>query len=191
MLKNTLCALALISITISSAIAADHPPILSQPDPDSPIGQRHPDATATLDQFGFVIGDWDVDVTLSRGDQTMGYKAEWHNIWILNGLVVFQEWRGPYSTGAEFRSYDPATEIWSGYNHYPGSRGWWPTQSEWNETTQEMVVTSHKEDQRGKAINQEIYYDITPDSFRIRSQVSYDEGKTWEPGGFEIAATRK
>jgi hypothetical protein len=54
-----------------------------------------------------------------------------------------------------------------------------------------MVVTSNKKDQRGEAINKEIYFDITGNRFKVRSEVSYDEGKTWERGTFELTATRR
>jgi len=166
-------------------------PILSQPDPDSPIGERNPQAPDVLDQYAFVIGDWDADVTFYRPDgQQIRYMGKWHNIWIGNGLTVFQEWRGPYTTGIELRTYDPRAGHWTGQNYYPGPRGWWATTSHWNAETGEMTVRSTKPTPDGEALNEEIYYDITPDSFKMRSRMSMDGGETWERGAFSLTATR-
>jgi hypothetical protein len=55
----------------------------------------------------------------------------------------------------------------------------------------DVDVTSEKTDQRGGAINREIYFDITRSSFKVRSEVSRDGGETWERGTFELTASRK
>jgi len=185
-------AIAIGMMGYSDAVWAQDAEIQFRPNPDSPIGERNPSAPAGLDQFAFVIGDWDVDVILNPpGGQKFSYKAAFHNIWIVNGQVVYQEWRGPYATGAELRTYDQETNSWTGQNYYPGPRGWWATTAEWNEKSGEMIVSSRKTDQRGEAMNREIYYDISRDRFKIRSMVSYDEGETWEAGSFSLTATRK
>jgi len=187
------CAVAsfLAMACFQPAIAQDGREIIYQPNPDSPPGERNPEGAAELAQFEFLIGNWDVGVTYYGPDgNAINYKAEFHNIWIVDGLVVFQEWRGPYTTGAEFRSYDKKSNTWPGNNFYPG-RGWWATESVWDTTRKQMVVTSNKKDQRGEAINKEIYFDITGNSFKVRSEVSYDEGKTWERGTFELTAKRR
>ncbi len=169
------------------------PPILSMPKPDSPLGERNPDGPENLRQFAFVIGDWNVDVTIVGADsQPMRYKAKWHNIWIVDGMAVFQEWRGPYVTGAEIRTYDAKSNSWPGYNYYPGGKGvnLYGTTSVWNEKTREMIVTSRKMTARGERVAREIYHDITQGSFSIRSEMSHDDGKTWERGPFSMTATR-
>jgi hypothetical protein len=159
------------------------PPTLYQPNPDSPIGARNPRGAEGLAQFDFVIGDWDVDITFN-GNR---YNARWHNTWIVDGFVVMQEWRGPYMTGAEFRAYDPDTNTWSGQNIYSGQ--------EWRHTTahrdgETMIVVIEADGPRGPFLNRETYSDITPSSFSMRSELSFDNGATWEPGRYGMTATR-
>lgn len=165
--------------------------ILSQPSPDSPLGARNPNAAKELDQFAFVIGDWDADVVFVRPDgSVLNFKGKWHNIWVDDGLAVFQEWRGPFTTGMEFRTWRPQEGRWAGQNYYPGPRGWWPTWSDWNEETGEMTVHSTKPTPEGDQLNEEIYYDITRDGFKMRSRMSADGGTTWTQGAFSLTATR-
>jgi len=173
------------------ATAQEGQEIIYQPNPDSPLGERNPDGAAELAQFEFLIGNWDVEVTYFGPDgNAINYRAEFHNIWIVDGLVVFQEWREPYTTGAEFRSYDKKSNTWRGNNFYPG-RGWWATEAVWDKNKGQMVVTSKKTDQRGVVINKEIYFDITGSGFKIRSEASYDQGETWERGTFELTAQKR
>ncbi|WP_375202260.1 hypothetical protein [Hyphococcus sp.] len=191
-------AFALLACSCSSPSAASVrspalPPIISTPNPDSPFGERSSDGPEHLRQFAFVIGDWDVDVTVhGENAQSMSYKAKWHNIWIVDGMAVFQEWRGPYVTGAEIRTYDPKSDSWPGYNYYPGGKdvNLYATTSFWNEKKHEMVVTSRKMTARGERVTRELYYDITENSFSIRSEISHDDGKTWERGPFSLTAVR-
>ncbi len=162
------CAVAgfVAMASFQAAFAQEGQEIIYQPNPDSPVGERNPDGAAELAQFEFLIGNWDVEVTYYGPDgNAINYKAEFHNIWIVDGLVIFQEWRGPYTTGAEFRSYNKKSNTWQGNYFYPG-RGWWATESVWDTGNRQMVVTSKKKDQRGEAINKEIYFDITGNSFR-------------------------
>ncbi|MFC1719586.1 hypothetical protein ACFL00_00415 [Pseudomonadota bacterium] len=187
------CAVAgfLAMAFFQAATAQENLAVIYHPDPDSPPGERNPDGAAELAQFEFLIGNWDVEVTYYGPDgNAINYKAEFHNIWIVDGLVIFQEWRGPYTTGAEFRSYDKKSNTWPGNNFYPG-RGWWAAESVWDKNKRQMVVTSKKTDQRGEAINKEIYFDITSSSFKIRSEASYDKGETWERGTFELTAKKR
>ena len=51
-------------------------------------------------QFEFVIGVWDIEVTLANGNV---YAAEWQNRWLADGVALVQEWRGPYTKGIEVR----------------------------------------------------------------------------------------
>lgn len=93
--------------------------ILYKPGPDSQIGARNDAAAPGTAQYNFLIGDWNVEVTLNRpGQDTLTYTAKWHNHWVANGFMIIQEWRGPYVTGVEMRSYDAAENVWHGRNIY-------------------------------------------------------------------------
>lgn len=189
MRKLVLTAL-LTSMLCSPTFAGDTPPILSQPDPDSPIGARNPDGAPGLGQYDFLIGDWDADITWTPpGGQEVRYRAKWHNIWAVNGYVVIQEWRGPYQTGAEIRSYDTKTDSWSGYNIYPTLRGWKKVTAK-AENGGMAVIIEGASDERGEFLNRETYYDVAPGSFKMKSEKSYDGGENWEPGNYVMTVTR-
>jgi hypothetical protein len=165
--------------------------ILYQPDPDSPIGMRNPGASEGTAQYEFLIGDWDVAVTLRReGREPLQYKAKWHNHWIADGYAVMQEWRGPYATGIELRTYDAADDVWQGRNIY------FPSPAAWYDNTarlvgSEMVVTTQRVDAAGdESITREIYFDRQASGFRIRTEVSTDGGVTWEAGRYSATCLR-
>ena len=165
--------------------------VLYQPDPDSPIGTRNPDAPKGTDQYDFLIGDWDVEVSLFKAAQEpFIYKAKWHNHWIADGYVVMQEWHGPYATGIELRSYDPASDRWQGRNiYYPSPGTWYSNIAEMKD--KQMTVTTVRTDAGGlETLSREIYWDITDKSFRIRTERSTDGGENWQRGKYELIANR-
>lgn len=165
--------------------------ILYQPDVDSPIGVRNPDAPDGTAQYAFLIGDWDVDVTLIRaGREPLQYRAKWHNHWIADGYAVMQEWRGPYATGIEIRTYDAGGDAWQGRNiYFPSPAAWYDNTARM--TGAEMVVTTQRVDAAGeKSITREIYFDRRKSSFRIRTEVSTDGGASWEAGRYSAICRR-
>jgi hypothetical protein len=166
------------------------PQIRYQPDPDSPIGTRNPAGPGALADYDFVIGNWDVEITFTPpGGQPAVYQARWHNHWILNGLAVMQEWRGPYATGAEIRSYNAQTQRWEGENIYPAlSGGFRPTTSVRFDDRMEVVIEAA--DGSGPFLNRETYIDIEADSMRMYSELSRDGGETWQAGRYSMIMTR-
>jgi len=106
---------ALTAMTGSHAVQAQE--ILHQPSLDSPIEARIPAGPVELAQIDFLAGDWDVVVTMPQGDEPpLVFRARWHNHWVANGYVMMQEWRGPYVTGLELRSFNASTGKWDGRN---------------------------------------------------------------------------
>lgn len=168
------------------------PPIIYQPNPDSPTGERNPAAAPQLGEFDFVIGDWDAEITWqAAGRPPLTYTARWHNHWVVNGQVVMQEWRGPYITGSELRAYDAGLGKWTGRNIYPGGpEPWHKTTAEFTNGKMVVVIEGVK-DERGAYLNRETYYDIAADSFKMKSDRSYDGGKTWEKGAYQMTCTRR
>ena len=173
----------------SNGLRADHPPIRYQPDPDSPIGQRNASAPEEVAQFEFLIGDWDVEITWypPQAEPTT-YKAKWHNHWINDGFDVMQEWRGPYITGTEFRHFDPALGYWTGKNLYVGGK-WVNTTARISGDTMVVIIEASNPTD-GEFLNRETYFDIAKDRWRMKSDRSFDNGKTWTKGRYEMLATR-
>lgn len=186
--------MGLLVLSVAGVVNAQQqtPPILYQPDPDSPIGERNDKAPEQWSDFDFVIGDWDADITWQSPDgQVVNYMAHWHNTWVVNGLVVMQEWRGPFLTGAELRTYEPEVGKWTGQNVYPGRP------NPWHKTTAEfkdgrmVVIIENAQDQSGTFHIRETYFEIEADKFRMKSEKSYDQGVTWETGSYEMICTRR
>lgn len=182
--------LPILALTLGAHVAQTQQ-IQFQPAEDSPILAHNPAGPAELAQFDFVAGDWDVTVTMLRaGNPPLVYQARWHNHWIANGYVMMQEWRGPFATGVELRSYNPGTRRWDGRNLYVPDPGTWYT-NEAEQVGSDMIVTSHQTSPDGAPlVNREIYHATGPDRFQIRTEVSRDAGVSWTPGPYSIVATR-
>lgn len=146
-----------------------------EPSPQIPPGQRGLDA---------LKGEWACEVTI--GDQT--FQGKFVNSWIIDGFVFKQEWSDPYAKGLELRAFNPKDGTWSGYDIYTGDT-WTSTAVTFEEG---KLIVSHgpKNSEKGVFISKEIYWDITANSFKISSKHSYDQGKTWVDGSFEIKAMR-
>jgi len=189
-MTGALIAVGLIAgVQSGERVYAQDAPILYQPNPDSPIGKRNAKAPAATGEFDFVIGDWDAVITWTPpGGQSQTYSAKWHNHWIVDGFVVMQEWRGPYLTGAEIRAYNPSLKQWVGQNIYVG--GQWKRTTAIFEDGMMKVIIEAGEDKRGTFLNRETYYDIEKEAFKMKSDRSYDEGKTWEQGRYSMVVTR-
>ena len=188
-LKYFVTLVASILFLCAMPTSAEDMPILYQPDPDSPIGERNPKGAIELDQFAFLIGDWDAKITWQPpGGKPTTYNAVWHNHWIIDGVAVMQEWRGPYMTGTEIRYFNAKTKQWTGRNLYVGG-DWKRTVAEWKDP--EMIVTIlDAEGKSGKFLNRETYFDIKKDSFQMKSDRSYDDGKTWVKGAYFMQVVR-
>lgn len=142
-------------------------------------------------QYEFLIGDWDAAVSLEQADgKSVDYHARWHNHWLANGRVLLQEWTEPGSAGLELRSYVPEKDMWQGRNIYVPSPGTWYENTA-KRVGEAMIVTTHRSDASGKTIvHKEIYSAMGPDHFSIRTEVSSDGEKTWQPGSYRAAMTR-
>lgn len=185
--------IALFAITIPAAtsFAQDirNDPIIYQPEPDSPILTRNPALTGEGEIFDFLIGDWDVVITWSPKDGAKDvYRAKWHNHWIIDGYVVMQEWRGPSLTGTELRYYDTTEKEWTGRNIYVNG-AWRDTKARSNGDNLEVIIFSENA-VNGKFLNRETYFSITTDSFEMKSDISLDDGKTWENGDYNMIVKR-
>mgnify|MGYP000394341577 CR=1 FL=1 len=191
-LKKLLCgplSIAVITAALGSwTAAAQDRPIIYQPNPDSPIEARNPKAPAETAEFEFVIGDWNAEITWTppTGDPVT-YMAKWHNHWVVDGHVVMQEWRGPFLTGTELRAYDTQKKQWTGQNVYVNGV-WRSTTAKFEDGKMKVFIES--EDKRGPFLNRETYDEIKDNSFKMYSDRSYDEGKTWETGRYSMVVTR-
>ena len=191
LLKNPILIVIFISITVlvSANVIAEEAAILYQPNPDSPIGVRNPKADPALDEYAFLIGDWDATITWQPpGGKAVTYDAKWHNHWIIDGYAVMQEWRGPYLTGTEIRYYDPKTKQWIGRNLYVNGE-WKEVTAQWKDGKMVVTILDAK-DASGSFLNRETYFDIEENHFKMKSDRSYDEGTSWVDGRYHMDVVR-
>lgn len=148
------------------------------------------DLPPELSQFDFVIGEWDVHIFWrGQDDKWVDYKATWRCSRLAGGYMVHQDWDGPYLKGSEFRAWDKKKKKWIGHNFYAGGQ-WANTESEFVNGDMIVLITGVS-DARGDYINRETYSNISDNSFKMKSDRSYDGGKTWEPGRYRLEVERK
>lgn len=186
--RGVISFLAAIAGMTSTNGFAESPPIRRQFNPDSPIGVRNANAPLELRQLEFLIGDWKAAVVLHQPNGDVSYEARWRNIWIVDGYAIMQEWRDPYSTGAELRTYNSKTGRWEGRNYYAGWDTW--TESSGAFVDGEFVIDTKTIGPEGPRLSRERYFDIQPGSFRMAATHSTDGGKTWSAPTYEMACAR-
>lgn len=150
-------------------------------------GGRSREIPESEDVYGWLIGDWELDVLRYKGEETPGLRGEVHFAWVLEGRAIEDLWIMPPRSertdalpktnnmyGVTFRVYDPAI------------RGWlirWIN-----------PVTGHLEQQIGRRIGSDIvqigaradgtptrwrYTDTTPASFHWIGEALHPDGVTW------------
>jgi len=138
--------------------------------------------------FGQFVGDWEVDFTVYRPDDSkQTVKAEWHFSWVLDGRAIQDVFIVPSREAREtsswttqdygtcLRFYDPSLDSW---------------QVVWVSPRHGEILTFHAA-QVGDEIMLEgkdvggtpmrwIFSNITQDSFQWRRVFSTDYGATWQ-----------
>jgi len=182
-------ALCITELGASETQADSSSPIICQPSSEAPIGERNPRAPAEVAQFEFLIGHWDVALTwYPENQEPRKLNGSWHNHWINHGFDVMQEWRGPSAVGSEIRHFSVELGYWVGMNLYADHK--------WIHTTARMkgeemvVIVEASNPQNGDFLNRETYFDITQNQWSMKSERSFDNGKTWVKGRYDMIATR-
>ena len=147
---------------------------------------RSPEIPPDDDVYGWLIGSWDLDVTVhdDHGNTRQG-RGEVHFSWVLEGRVVQDVWisprradRGPGRPlgmfGTTLRVYDPAIHAWrvTWLNPVDGARdqlvGRWQGK--------DIIQDGHAAD--GTPIRWS-FLDIAGDSFRWLGERLASDGATW------------
>jgi len=147
----------------------------------------NPELEEKLMLFGQFVGDWDIlEDRFYEPDGTQNLeqnlaRGELHWGWILNGRAVQDVWMSTdektgkaIPEGTTVRFYDPKIDAWH---------------SVWISPTQGVVKTFVARQVRDEIVlegkNTEgypvkwIFSEITPDSFKWRSEETRDNGKSW------------
>ena len=89
------------------------PNTIYAPRPAYPFGRPHPDAPAELDQFAFMVGEFDcVDELRQRDGSRLRFSAIWNAHYFLNGFGIQDEYWTPTFYTSNIRIYDPDSGQW-------------------------------------------------------------------------------
>lgn len=84
------------------------------PSPAHPFGRPHPDAPKELEQFAFMVGEFDCIDEIRQPDGSMlRFRAIWNARYFLNGHGIQDEYWTPTFYTSNIRIYDPKTKRWN------------------------------------------------------------------------------
>jgi len=148
-----------------------------------------PDRAEKMKLYSWLIGSWALDVTETRADGTQRRApGEWHFAWVLEGRAIQDVWIFPGRRAG--RAGDPVQKL----NYYgttlrvydPGIDAW---HIQWTDPVAQIYVSQigRKQGDRivqeGRLSSGEMirwsFFEITPNSFKWKSELSSDEGVTW------------
>ena len=83
------------------------------PSPAYPFGRPNPDAPPELQQFDFMVGEFDCEeATRSRDGSWNEFKAIWNARYFLNGYGIQDVYWNPRFSTTNLRIFDPAVGRW-------------------------------------------------------------------------------
>lgn len=149
---------------------------------------RSPEIPESADVYGWLVGDWDLDVFDHREDGTVRRgTGEVHFGWVLEGRAVQDVWIMPRISdrkmglgkegnryGTTLRIWDPKIEAWRAtwINPVTGRRD----ELVGRRVGSEIIQIGTHEDSRPIRWN---FTEVTDDSFRWTGEVLNPDGKTW------------
>jgi hypothetical protein len=145
-------------------------------------------------QFDFLLGAWDIDVTLNHPDLPPKARGRWTAQKSADGFMVTDEYRilddqgRTVYLGETYRVFNPANKQWEFRYVEPQFGTWHEGTGKWEGNEMHLTQTNRRPN-GGESILKIRYYDITPQHFRWAGERSEDGGKTWKPGP-RIEATR-
>lgn len=160
-------------------------------------GTLNPAAPPQVKQFAFIVGHWDATLTVTLPDGTSRLAhVDWYGRFILNGTAIQETWLTTPADGSE-PTWGTAINAWD------AKKGEWVCAEYTTPETELLVmsgslvgndlVQSHDAVSRrdgAKILVKKYFYDIAPDRFKWRVEVSRDGGATWQPTGTVIEAKR-
>jgi len=160
-----------------------------------------PTAPREATQFDFLVGQWEIVAQ----PYVAGLAAKIHGSPKFPG--VWKAWRGLDGFGIEdevrltdesgnpralthtLRIFDATAKRWNISSLDVYRSNFTTANAEWRDG--QMHVSSQGTDQEGKAyVSRARFHDITPNSFRLQQDRSYDAGRTWTEAFLKIEAKR-
>lgn len=143
--------------------------------------------TAESRQFDFLIGDWSVEATRYKEDETpaFSYAASWSARHLNDGRMVLDDFKALDPTGAPLssfvtlRTYSEITKRWE----MVGLQAFQPAvPTEWHGKLKEdeMLLDAIATLPNGQRVFTKIrFFEIATNSFLWESSMSLDQGNTW------------
>ena len=152
------------------------------------FGKRHPDAPKELDQFAFLIGNWDIKprAMTPNGEWTeIDQPAYWEGRWILDGRAIMDAWYdappaggAPPGRGINVRMYRPESGQWTNMWQHSGLAEVRTLVSEVRDDGLMHMWASHP----NTTSVRRMHFVVESDDFWYRvEERSPDGGKTWRP----------
>lgn len=156
---------------------------------DEEYGSPNPQAPPELSQFAFIIGEWQCDARVKVEDGAwQRYQARWIGRYILDGYVIADEYRMTNQTGEQivhgmnFRSYNVEKKAW--VMRWLNSTGFWlelgPEELGGVRVTPDTITFNLIDTFTPNAISRVTFSNISESHFTWSSEVSSDQGKTWD-----------
>ena len=155
---------------------------------DHDFGRLNPKAPVVLSRFAFLIGRWNGDAkVMSPSGERQTFRATWVGRYILDGYAIADEYRMTDASGKlivlgmNFRSYDPAKQVWNIKWLDALTGKWLDLGSEafgGVVSSDRSIVYAFKEPVAAHAYTRATYTNISETHFTWRGEKS-DDGNTW------------
>lgn len=155
---------------------------------DQEFGKPNPNAPAAISQFAFLIGRWRCEAKGKLDDgEWQTFQATWLGRFILDGYAIADEYRMTGSSGElivlgmNFRTYDPARQIWN-IKWLNALAGTWvdlgPEELGGVTFDGPSITYAFKEPVAAHAYTRATYTNVSKMHFTWRGEKS-DDGKAW------------
>lgn len=153
-------------------------------------------------QFDFLIGDWELEASpkasgfaamIHGAPRLLGrwtVKRAWEGFGLQDELRLFDAGGNPVALSQGLRLYDAKTQRWQSHSLDVYRARLSSSSGQWHGG--EMRFEGQGQSADGKPrLTRSRFYEIGPNGFRWRQDVSEDNGATWEEGSLNIVAKRK
>lgn len=191
-MTNRSCLLLFATLVLPAPAVAQH--AAASPAPSRP-------APREATQFDFLVGQWEIvarpaasglAARIHGAPKLLGTWKAWRGLdgWGIEDEVRLADESGnPRGLSHSVRVYDLAARRWNGSTLDVYRATFSSNTGEWRDGA--MMLSSRGTEQEGGAyVMRTRYYDVTPTSFRVQQDRSYDDGRTWSEGILRIEAKR-
>ena len=184
--------------SLGFAQITDLPSILFDYGSETYSGVKNENAPAELDDFAFMIGEWEVVRKSKNADGTYSTNATnayWRASYVLNGTAILDEWKASSSGGEQLgitlRTFDPNEKSWTCMWYDNAFKKWIRYTASRSGENMVMYGQAPKTAYQGEGGDMRItFYEIQKDSFEWKMDWRSDNAEAWDEGRVLLFATR-